>query len=122
MYRLNVITDFSAAHKLLGYQGACQNLHGHNWKVKVAIDCQRTDKIGMTIDYGIVKEKMNEVLKKLDHKYLNEIADFRYQNPTSENIAHFFFSEMKELINSENCQLAQVEIWESDNTSVIYSE
>ena len=30
-YILEYTTDISAAHHLPGYQGLCQNLHGHNW-------------------------------------------------------------------------------------------
>jgi hypothetical protein len=37
MYLLNVTAHFSAAHRLEGYNGACRNLHGHNWKVRGAL-------------------------------------------------------------------------------------
>jgi 6-pyruvoyltetrahydropterin/6-carboxytetrahydropterin synthase len=122
MYRLNVTSQFSSAHKLEGYGGLCKNLHGHNWKVRVGIACEKTDKIGMTIDFGIVKKYLNELIKIFDHSYLNELPYFKKQNPTSENIACLFYKEMNKKINMENCKVFEVEVWESDGSSMIYFE
>ena len=122
MYKLNVISDFSAAHHLQDYDGKCKNLHGHNWKVRVSVICEKTDEIGLTIDYGIVKKILNEIMEKLDHSYLNELESFAGINPTSENIAKFIFEEMKQKISVDFCRISEVEIWESDRTSMIYFE
>jgi len=122
MYKLNVISDFSAAHHLQDYDGKCRNLHGHNWKVRVSVLCEKTDKIGLTIDYGIVKKYLKQIMEKLDHSYLNELKFFAGINPTSENIAKFIFTEMKAKITNETCRVAEVEIWESERTSMIYFE
>lgn len=37
MYKLRIETSFAAAHCLIHYQGDCENLHGHNWKVEVTV-------------------------------------------------------------------------------------
>ncbi len=122
MYKLNVKSHFSSAHKLIGYDGPCQNLHGHNWEVRIGILCEETDEIGLTIDFGDVKEDLNEIINKLDHTLLNDLEYFQDCNPTSENIAKFFFQELSLKINDENCRLAEVEIWESEKTSIVYFE
>lgn len=122
MYKLNVTTQFSAAHKLNGYDGACRNLHGHNWNVRVGIECQQTDEIGLTIDFGIVKKNLNQIIGKLDHVFLNDLSIFSELNPTSENIAQFIFLQMKELTTQKNCQIKDVEVWESDKSSIVYCE
>lgn len=95
MFKLNVTSQFASAHKLDGYDGACKNLHGHNWKVRVGIECEKTDKIGMTIDFGIVKTELNKLMDTLDHSFLNELPCFEDKNPTSENIAKYIYDEMK---------------------------
>ena len=77
MYKLNVTSNFSSAHKLDGYEGLCKNLHGHNWKVRIGIICEKIDDIGMTIDFGEVKKYLNEVMIMLDHTYLNELEYFK---------------------------------------------
>lgn len=122
MYKLNVTSQFSAAHKLEGYEGACRNLHGHNWKVRIGIECNKTDEVGMTIDFGIVKRNLNELIETLDHKYLNENPCFEQINPTSENIARYFFKEMCNKIVIAGCRVSEVEVWESDKSSLVYYE
>ena len=37
MYELTIETKFSAAHQLRNYQGKCERLHGHNWRVNVSL-------------------------------------------------------------------------------------
>jgi len=122
MYKLNVTSNFSSAHKLNGYEGLCKNLHGHNWKVRIGILCEKVDKIGMTIDFGEVKKNLNDILTMLDHTYLNDLEFFKENNPTSENIAKFIYHEMKKRITVQDCSMAEVEVWESDITSMLYFE
>jgi len=122
MYKLNVTSDFSSAHRLNGYEGLCKNLHGHNWKVRIGIICKKVDKIGMTIDFGEVKKNLHEIMLMLDHTYLNDLEHFKNINPTSENIAKFIFGEMKKRITVPDCKIAEVEVWESDITSMVYFE
>jgi len=43
MYELMVESKFSAAHQLRGYQGQCEKLHGHNWRVTAAVTAERLD-------------------------------------------------------------------------------
>jgi 6-pyruvoyltetrahydropterin/6-carboxytetrahydropterin synthase len=122
MYKLNVKSHFSSAHKLVGYDGPCKNLHGHNWEVRIGILCEDTDEIGLTIDFGIVKEDLNEIIEKLDHTLLNDLDYFENCNPTSENIARVLYQELSLKINGDNCKVSDVEIWESDKTSIVYYE
>ena len=122
MYKLRVSAGFSAAHSLHGYPGDCSNLHGHNWKVTVSILCPEQDKIGMSIDFREVKRVLNNVISEFDHKYLNDLDCFDGKNPTSEELAKSFFSMLKRQYHDLGTDLAEVEIWESENSSVIYFE
>jgi len=120
MYKLNVTESFSAAHRLCGYQGACSNLHGHNWKVRVGVACHKLDEIGMAMDFGVIKVALKRVLDNFDHKYLNELEEFAQMNPTSENLSRHIFSLLSAEIDNETCQVCEVEIWESEKSSVVY--
>ena len=95
MYEVMVEGNFSAAHNLRGYRKKCEKLHGHNWKVRVGIRGGKLDKYGMLIDFRDVKDYLEKIIKKLDHKYLNEISHFKVTNPTSENIARFIYNDLK---------------------------
>ena len=37
MYEVSVDDNFAAAHNLRNYKGKCENLHGHNYKVRVTL-------------------------------------------------------------------------------------
>jgi 6-pyruvoyltetrahydropterin/6-carboxytetrahydropterin synthase len=122
MYKLNVTSHFSAAHMLKGYNGECKELHGHNWKVRVGIECESTDEIGLAIDFKLIKKHLNELMGDFDHKFLNELDCFKEINPTSENIARVMYQQLSEKFNCDGCKVADVEIWESDSSSVVYYE
>lgn len=94
-----------SAHKLkLPYDSPCRNLHGHCWKVEFWIT-GKPDKYGMVYDFN----KLNKLIKALDHKDLNKIVKF---NPTAENIADY----LSEHIMGENLKGVRVRVWE-DPTS-----
>ncbi len=120
MYRLTIHTHFAAAHNLINYQGDCENLHGHNWKVEVTVSARELDKAGLGIDFKVLKRETNEVLDLLDHKYLNEIEPFVTNSPSSENIARFLFETLGKRLNNGNVTVYKVNVWESDNACASY--
>jgi 6-pyruvoyltetrahydropterin/6-carboxytetrahydropterin synthase len=122
MFKINVSDTFSAAHQLKGYDGACRNIHGHTWKVRVGIICETTDDIGLSIDFNVVKKHLRQLIETLDHQFLNELEIFKTLNPTSENIARYMYKWLHENITIAGCHVADVEVWESDKSSIIYSE
>ena len=87
MYELKVQTSFEAAHRVVGYDGKCNNLHGHSWTVEVTAQGNELDDLGMLADFKKVKGALNEILDSFDHHFLNEMPDFLNQNPTAENIS-----------------------------------
>lgn len=121
MYRLTIHTHFAAAHNLINYQGDCENLHGHNWKVEVTVAARELDKAGLGIDFKLLKKETNRVLDQLDHTYLNELAPFREVSPSSENIARHLFEELGKVLNSDNVTVEKINVWESDNACASYS-
>lgn len=122
MYSLKVCTSFAAAHCLINYQGDCENLHGHNWKVEVSVTARELDRAGLGIDFKLLKQETNELLKSLDHKYLNELAPFREASPSSENLARFIYSELAVKLNNDNIKVSVVTVWESDFACASYYE
>jgi len=116
MYSVKVEANFSSAHNLRGYKGKCERLHGHNWKVELVAAKRRLDKIGMVLDFRFIKDKLNAVLEKLDHEYLNNLPYFKKVNPTSENIAKYIFDQLKPGVP----EIKSVTVWESDSSSATY--
>ncbi|MDP3731518.1 MAG: 6-carboxytetrahydropterin synthase QueD [Candidatus Omnitrophota bacterium] len=118
MFSIKIESYFSSAHFLRGYKGKCEKLHGHNWKVEFSVEAEKTDKIGMVLDFKDLKMELNKVLEKLDHKCLNRLAYFKKVNPTSENIARYIYKSLK----SELPGIKLVTVWESHNCCASYYE
>ncbi len=122
MYKLQIQTSFAAAHCLINYQGDCENLHGHNWKVEVAVTARELDSAGLGIDFKILKSETSSLLKTLDHKYLNELPPFLEKSPSSENIACYLYKQLSERLNNGNVTVESVTVWESDVACATYYE
>ncbi|HOV22095.1 MAG TPA: 6-carboxytetrahydropterin synthase QueD [bacterium] len=122
MYKIKVIGGFSSAHRLKNYKGKCEHLHGHNWKVEIIVSGTTLDNTGLLIDFGILKKKLDFILKQLDHKNLNTIPFFNKTNPTSENISYYIFTKLKELLKNLPIKLEKVIVWENEKQCASYME
>ncbi len=122
MYEINIITTIAAAHRLRGYKGKCEEIHGHNWKIEVYVQADKLDDLGMVVDFKVLKKKTEQFLKIYDHKYLNDIAPFDEINPSSENLARSIYKELSKKINNKICKVSKVKVWESDDAAANYYE
>ena len=122
MYDLMVETDFSAAHQLRGYKGKCEALHGHNWRVQIVVSSDKLNEIGIVLDFHELKEISREVILPLDHSFLNDVFPFTEINPSSENIARWIYDSLKKKLQTKNCMISSVTVWENDSSSATYYE
>ncbi len=120
MYELMIETHFSAAHQLREYAGDCARLHGHNWHVRLYVECAELDKLGMGIDYKIMKTELKAALKPWDHYNLNDVAPFDVINPTSENVAAELYKEMAGRLDNDRLKVSRIEISETCTAKVTY--
>jgi 6-pyruvoyltetrahydropterin/6-carboxytetrahydropterin synthase len=121
MYELMIEGDFAAAHRLRGYDGRCEKLHGHNWKVELVVAGDTTDRLGLLVDFRDLKAILNEALESFDHKYLNELDAFRECNPTTENLARIIYRMVSTRL-PEGVRARSVTTWESPRCGARYSE
>ncbi|MCD4812539.1 6-carboxytetrahydropterin synthase QueD [bacterium] len=122
MYDIVIETEISAAHQLREYCGKCENLHGHNWKVRLEVSCEILDKLGMGIDFTDLKKVLNEVLARYDHAMLNDLEAFQKINPTSENLANVIYQQCVHAIKTYPVKMKSVSVWESTKAFVRYYE
>jgi len=122
MFEIAVEQQFASAHALRNYKGRCENVHGHNWKVRVVIQGEKLDETGMLVDFLDVKSFMGEILDRIDHQFLNEIPPFDVVNPSAENIAEYFYQEMRGKLEDTPVpvRISEVKIWETDIQSATY--
>ena len=120
MYEVSVRQHFDAAHYLRGYQGKCEDLHGHRFEVVVSVRAQSVDQIGLAYDFIELKELLREILERYDHTCLNEKSPFDQINPSSENIATIIYQELKERLGEAPHTISSVQVWESPETCVTF--
>lgn len=122
MYELVVESKFAAAHQLRNYNGRCENLHGHNWRVTAHVTAEKLNEIGLAIDFTDLKRILREQLDQLEHVFLNEVFPFTEINPSSENIARWLYNNLSKKINNGNVMVSMITVWESDTSSASYYE
>jgi len=124
MFEVAVERTFAAAHQLRNYKGKCENLHGHNYKVRVTVEAAALDDAGLVVDFVEMKRLMDGVIEQLDHTYLNEMPPFDRVNPSAENIAKHFFDELDRGLKQARLQnaprIAAVKIWETETSTATY--
>jgi 6-pyruvoyltetrahydropterin/6-carboxytetrahydropterin synthase len=122
MYELKIETRFAAAHQLRNYQGRCERLHGHNWRVDVYVVSEVLNDIGLVADFKELKDATNDLLSVLEHSFVNEVFPFTEINPSSENIAKWIYDGLSKKLNTDVLQVSTVTVWESETASASYFE
>lgn len=103
--------QFEAAHllPLLPADHKCRRLHGHSFKVELAVAGECDPRLGWVMDYADISAAFKPLWQQLDHYYLNDIPGL--ENPTSENVALWIWQRLKpslplltEIVVAETCQ------------------
>ncbi len=105
MFEVRVTADFAAAHFLRDYNGKCENLHGHNYKVYAHVRGEVLNEGGMLLDFTKLKGALRKVIADLDHTNLNDISYFD-QNPSAERIAMYIYENIIKLLSAEGVELS----------------
>lgn len=122
MFEVSVRSSFSGAHRLRGYRGKCEELHGHNWDIEVFVATNRLGKTGLALDFKLLKQKLNGVLTELDHCDLNKLPYFKKANPSAENIAKYIYIDLKKSLKIKGVKLNRVRVWETRDSCATYFE
>jgi 6-pyruvoyltetrahydropterin/6-carboxytetrahydropterin synthase len=119
MFEVSVEETFSSGHALRGYRGKCENVHGHNYRVRVTLAGPRLDGIGLLVDFAELKRVLRGVIAGIDHQFLNDLEPFRTVNPSAENLAKYFYEETTRGLKSlpEGAGITEVIVWETDTSS-----
>ncbi len=124
MFEVTVEETFAAGHALRDYHGKCENVHGHNYKVRATLEGLQLDQAGLLVDFSDLKRALSQIVDRVDHKFLNDVAPFDRLNPSAENMAHWFYEELSRslapLLEARNARLAEVRIWETDTSVAAY--
>lgn len=112
---------FAAAHAIRGHTRGCQNLHGHNYRVRVHLRAERLDGLGMVLDFADLKQMIQEILGPFDHRVINDIPPFDERNTTAELLSYYIFEEVEQrLASQDRVRVARVEVWETETSCAIF--
>jgi 6-pyruvoyltetrahydropterin/6-carboxytetrahydropterin synthase len=120
MYEIAVEGHFDAAHFLRQYQGKCEALHGHRFRVVARVSANELNDAGIAYDFTELKKHLKDILGKYDHVCLNEVPPFDEINPSSEHLAKTINDEMKKKLAGENVSISSIEVWESPQSWATY--
>lgn len=133
MHSVKKTCAVSYAHRLLNYNGKCENLHGHNGKVELTVGSAGLNVEGMVEDFSRLGEKLAGWLNaNLDHKVvlsekdpLLKILEEAGQkcfaakgNPTAELLAETVFEAMRE----EGLNPSRVDFWETETSQATFEK
>jgi 6-pyruvoyltetrahydropterin/6-carboxytetrahydropterin synthase len=125
---------FCAGHRLVGHEGKCQNLHGHNYAMEIYVTGNQQDEIGRILDFKLLKQRVKGWIDEYwDHTFIlwdqdeNGLSAIRssqphriYElpsNPTAENMAIHFLEKICPVILKDTGAVAfKVRLWESEET------
>ena len=118
MAGMEIFKEFTAesAHRLphvpAGHK--CGRLHGHSFRIRIAVRGEPAAETGWIIDFGDIKAAFAPIYAQLDHNYLNDIPGL--ENPTSENLAIWIWQQLQPSLP----QLSAVEIFETCTSGCRY--
>ena len=131
MYSVTREISFCYGHRLLGYNGKCRHLHGHNGKAVITLGAESLDELGMVVDFSRLKRVVGGWIDEaLDHKMLlhkddpllahlqakGEPVYVMDVNPTAENIARLIF----DYTMREGFPVIEVRLWETESCFATY--
>lgn len=108
--------SFDAAHFLPNVPEGhkCREVHGHTYLLTVYLEGKPDPQLGWVMDFSLMKQAIEPVVKRLDHKLLNHIEGL--SNPTCENIAQWLWEQLKPQLPL----LSKIELYETPTSGVVY--
>ncbi len=121
MFEVSVEQTFAAGHALRNYKGSCEDVHGHNFRVRVTVAGEQLDSTGLLVDFLELKSLIDAVVAYLDHKFINDLPPFDTINPSAENLAKYFYDRVSVGVkNDVPVRISEVCVWETDTSSAVY--
>lgn len=130
--------DISCGHRVVGHEGKCRFLHGHNYRIYFTVAADQLDELGRVIDFSVIKSELCEWLEEhFDHKFLiweqdellPKLAEIVGEslvvvpfNPTAENIAHYLVEHIgPQQLKNYPVKLVSCRVEETAKCSATYS-
>jgi 6-pyruvoyltetrahydropterin/6-carboxytetrahydropterin synthase len=112
---------FEAAHHLVDYAGGPEPVHGHSWKIEVALGVDRLGAWDLSVDFVPTEALVKSLAARLHNRDLNTVPPFDRRNASAENVALWVAGEIGASgLLGEGVRLEEVIVWEGPHNSVTY--
>ena len=133
MHKIKKTFHLAYGHRLLDYNGKCENLHGHNGVVEITLKAARLNGERMVMDFTELGRLMKTWLdENLDHKVILAKGDplvpvlqaqeqacyLTAENPTAEVLARLIYDKARGL----RLPVDEVAFWETPTSAAYYRE
>ena len=122
MFEVAYETTFCSTHRLTKDGQPIEPQHGHDWRVEAVAAGDALDAIGVVIDFEHLKKSLAEVAARFHYADLNAHPAFAGKSTSAEEVARYFFAEVRQGLGDEGHLLRRVRVWEAPGCSATYSE
>jgi 6-pyruvoyltetrahydropterin/6-carboxytetrahydropterin synthase len=121
MYEIGVNAQFEAAHRLIGDFGPATRMHGHSYRVEVAVRGPELRVAGTLIDITLLQGALGQLVAELHYRDLGEVPGLAGVNTTAENLAGYCWRRLAAALadHPEIVRLA-VRVWENPGAYAAY--
>jgi 6-pyruvoyltetrahydropterin/6-carboxytetrahydropterin synthase len=110
---------FEAAHHLADYVGGPEPVHGHSWKIEVALTTERLGSYDLSVDFVPTEALVKSLAARLHNRNLNTVPPFDRKNASAENLALWVADEItRSGLLKGGTRLEEVTVWEGPRNSV----
>lgn len=139
MHRVVCRLRFSAGHRLVGHEGDCRCLHGHNYVVFLHAKAADLDAVGRVVDFAEIKSGFGAwiaanwdhalILWEQDNELIEAVSPFCRggspfllpYNPTAENLArHLVEAVAPKVLGGAEGAIVRADVWETPGCQATY--
>lgn len=113
MFEIGIVAHFEAAHRLQGDFGPATRVHGHTYRLEVAVRGPGLREDGTLCDLGLLQRRVDEVVAELHYQDLDELPNLRERNTTIEMLARYVFERLAPALGGQQLAELSVRVWES---------
>ena len=116
MYWMSVERVICASHQYFSAVNPAEpvrSLHGHNWRIIAHICAEHLDAAGLVLPAERLEDELWEVLEPLDHRHLNDLAEFAKPQetpPTAAGLARLVGEQLAERIDDGRVRVQRVDV------------
>jgi len=123
-FKIRIQGHFESSHYLYSYfpDGSDEPMHGHSWRVEVYLTRMdaSVDENGICYDFLSARKRLDELLERIDHTCINDLTEFSGVNPTSENIARWFYKGLHDDVNNSGGKILEIRVHEGHSNYASY--